>query len=48
MKARLTAVTRAICSTSFGANAPTGMIGVTTFGVFLTPVFYYVIMWRRH
>ena len=24
-----------------------GMIGVTVFGIFLTPVFYYVIMYRR-
>jgi multidrug efflux pump len=30
---------------SLGTAVFTGMIGVTLFGVFLTPVFYYVLMW---
>jgi multidrug efflux pump len=32
---------------SLGTAVFTGMIGVTLFGVFLTPVFYYVLMWLR-
>jgi multidrug efflux pump len=24
-----------------------GMLGVTLFGIFLTPVFYYVIQWMK-
>jgi multidrug efflux pump len=30
---------------SLGTAVFSGMIGVTFFGIFLTPVFYYVIMW---
>ena len=30
---------------SLGTAVFSGMIGVTLFGVFLTPVFYYVIQW---
>jgi multidrug efflux pump subunit AcrB len=31
---------------SLGTAVFSGMIGVTVFGIFLTPVFYYVIMYR--
>jgi multidrug efflux pump len=32
-----------------GTAVFSGMLGVTLFGIFLTPVFYYVIMlFRRH
>jgi multidrug efflux pump len=30
---------------SLGTAVFAGMIGVTLFGIFLTPVFYYVIQW---
>ena len=30
---------------SLGTAVFSGMIGVTLFGIFLTPVFYYVLMW---
>ena len=30
---------------SLGVAVFSGMIGVTLFGIFLTPVFYYVISW---
>src|SRR5205807_218712 len=30
---------------SLGTAVVSGMIGVTVFGVLLTPVFYYVLMW---
>jgi multidrug efflux pump subunit AcrB len=30
---------------SLGTAVISGMIGVTFFGIFLTPVFYYVITW---
>jgi multidrug efflux pump len=35
---------------SLGTAVFSGMIGVTVFGVFLTPVFYFVLMWlgRNH
>jgi multidrug efflux pump len=32
---------------SLGLAVFSGMLGVTLFGIFLTPVFYYVIQWRR-
>jgi multidrug efflux pump len=32
---------------SLGTAVFSGMIGVTLFGVFLTPVFFYVLMWLR-
>ena len=31
--------------TTLGIAVFSGMIGVTIFGIFLTPVFYYSIMW---
>ena len=31
---------------SLGLAVFSGMLGVTLFGIFLTPVFYYVIQWR--
>ncbi len=31
---------------SLGTAVFSGMLGVTVFGIFLTPVFYYAIMWR--
>jgi hypothetical protein len=31
--------------TALGTAVCSGMIGVTLFGIFLTPVFYYVIGW---
>ena len=30
---------------SLGTAVFSGMLGVTVFGIFLTPVFYYVIQW---
>ena len=30
---------------SLGVAVFSGMLGVTLFGIFLTPVFYYVIQW---
>jgi multidrug efflux pump len=30
---------------TLGAAVFAGMLGVTLFGIFLTPVFYYVIQW---
>ena len=30
---------------SLGTAVFSGMLGVTLFGIFLTPVFYYVIQW---
>jgi multidrug efflux pump len=30
---------------TLGTAVFTGMLGVTLFGIFLTPVFYYVIQW---
>ena len=30
---------------SLGVAVFSGMIGVTLFGIFLTPVFYYVVVW---
>jgi multidrug efflux pump len=33
---------------SLGTAVVSGMIGVTFFGIFLTPVFYYVITWFDH
>ena len=36
---------------TLGTAVFSGMLGVTMFGIFLTPVFYYVIQWfkdRRH
>jgi len=30
---------------TLGAAVFSGMLGVTLFGIFLTPVFYYVIQW---
>ena len=30
---------------SLGVAVFSGMLGVTFFGIFLTPVFYYVIQW---
>ena len=30
---------------TLGTAVFTGMLGVTFFGIFLTPVFYYVIQW---
>ena len=36
---------------SLGTAVFAGMLGVTLFGIFLTPVFYYVIQWfgeRKH
>jgi len=30
---------------SLGSAVFGGMLGVTVFGIFLTPVFYYVIQW---
>src|SRR6202012_2942658 len=32
---------------SLGSAVFSGMLGVTFFGIFLTPVFYYVIMYRQ-
>ncbi len=32
---------------SLGLAVFSGMLGVTLFGIFLTPVFYYVIQWKR-
>ncbi len=32
---------------SLGLAVFSGMLGVTLFGIFLTPVFYYVIQWAR-
>jgi multidrug efflux pump len=32
---------------SLGLAVFSGMLGVTLFGIFLTPIFYYVIQWRR-
>jgi Cu/Ag efflux pump CusA len=32
---------------SLGTAVFSGMIGVTIFGIFLTPVFYYAIMYRQ-
>ena len=32
------------CAASLGTAVFSGMIGVTLFGIFLTPVFYYVIV----
>ena len=32
---------------SLGLAVFSGMLGVTLFGIFLTPVFYYMIRWRR-
>jgi multidrug efflux pump subunit AcrB len=32
---------------SLGTAVFSGMIGVTIFGIFLTPVFYYLIMYRQ-
>jgi Cu/Ag efflux pump CusA len=32
---------------SLGTAVFCGMIGVTIFGIFLTPVFYYLIMYRQ-
>ena len=33
---------------SLGTAVFSGMLGVTLFGVFLTPVFFYVIQWFGH
>jgi multidrug efflux pump len=33
---------------SLGMAVISGMVGVTIFGIFLTPVFYYVITWFGH
>jgi Cu/Ag efflux pump CusA len=33
---------------SLGVAVLSGMIGVTIFGIFLTPVFYYLITWFGH
>ena len=33
------------CGSTLGIAVFTGMLGVTLFGIFLTPVFYYVIVW---
>ena len=30
---------------ALGVGVFSGMLGVTVFGIFFTPVFYYVIMW---
>jgi multidrug efflux pump len=30
---------------TLGTAVFSGMLGVTIFGIFLTPVFYYVVMW---
>ncbi len=33
------------CASPWASAVLSGMIGVTLFGVFLTPVFYYVLLW---
>ena len=33
------------CGETLGIAVFSGMLGVTLFGIFLTPVFYYVIQW---
>ena len=33
------------CAGRWGPPSSAGMLGVTLFGIFLTPVFYYVIQW---
>jgi multidrug efflux pump len=32
---------------TLGTSVFAGMLGVTLFGIFLTPVFYYVIQWFK-
>ena len=33
---------------TLGTAVFSGMLGVTLFGIFLTPVFFYVIQWFNH
>ena len=43
--ATLTPVLHAEMRSTLGIAVFSGMLGVTVFGVFFTPVFYYVIRW---